>query len=84
MTSAGCPQPATLVEPTRGPGISRGRVWEVAASAHDVPPARPSIRGPPHAPDPVVRDPPRVSVTERPKLERRPSTHHTNGHELQH
>jgi hypothetical protein len=42
MTSAACPQLATVAEAARIPEVSRGRVLELAASAHDVPSAKPT------------------------------------------
>jgi hypothetical protein len=42
MTFAACPQLATVAEAARIPGVSRGRVLELAASAHDVRSAKPT------------------------------------------
>jgi hypothetical protein len=42
MTFAACPQLATVAEAARIPEVSRGRVLELAASAHDVPSAKPT------------------------------------------
>lgn len=71
MTSAACPQLATVAEPTRSPAISRGRVVALAASAHDVRCPKPTTMhgrvqpqatlagASPSVPRPSIRDPPR-------------------------
>jgi hypothetical protein len=70
MTSAACPRLTTVAEPTRSPGISGGRVLELAASAHGVPSAMPttthgrvqpqaaSAGASPGVPRPPIRGPP--------------------------
>jgi hypothetical protein len=70
MTSAACQQLATVAELTSSPWISGSRILELAASAHDVPFAKPTtthgrvqpqaaLAGPsPGIPRPSIRGPP--------------------------
>ena len=70
MTSATCPQLATVAEPTCSPGVSRDWVLGLAASAHDVLSAKPTTThgrvqpqaalagASPGVPRPSIRGPP--------------------------